>query len=65
MNGKKARLLRKMAKEEMSGDRGVVARELVIAKINGSDRVVNHPNSFRAMGTQLKRAYKSMQKGQQ
>jgi len=58
MNGKLAKRLRKMAREEMVGDRGVVDRELKAAKVNGHVRVVNEPISVRAMHLQLKSAYK-------
>ena len=58
MNGKKAKILRRLAREEMSGDRGVVERELVIARVKGHDRIFNNPNSTRAMNLQLKKAYK-------
>ena len=59
MNGKMAKRLRKMAREEMTTDRGVVERELVVAKVHGHDRVVNEPISVRAMHQQLKSAYKA------
>lgn len=47
-----------MAREEMAGDKGVADRELVLARINGHDRVVNEPITVRAMHLQLKGAYK-------
>lgn len=59
MNGKIAKRLRKMAREEMMTDKGVVERELVIARVRGHDRVVNEPISVRAMHQQLKSAYKA------
>lgn len=59
MNGKKAKLMRKLAREEMMTDKGVVERELVIARVRGHDRVVNEPISVRAMHRQLKSAYKA------
>lgn len=58
MNGKLAKRLRQMAREEMAGDRGVVDRELKVARVKGHDRVVNEPLSVRAMHLQLKGAYK-------
>lgn len=59
MNGKMAKRLRRLAREEMMTDRGVVERELVIARVRGHDRVVNEPISVRAMNQQLKSAYKA------
>jgi hypothetical protein len=58
MNGKMAKRLRRLAQDEMSGDQGVVGRELVVARVKGHDRVFNNPNSVRAMSLQLKAAYK-------
>lgn len=60
MNGKTAKKLRKMARIEMAGNRESVERELVVATINGHDRVINEPLSVRAMSQHLKRAYKSV-----
>lgn len=54
-----AKRLRKMARDEMQGDRGLVDRELVIASIKGHERVINEPISVRAMTLQLKDAYKA------
>lgn len=61
MNAKSAKLIRRMARSEISGDRGVVDRELVI-KRNG--QVVNHPNSVRAMASALKKRFKDVKRGQ-
>lgn len=58
MNGKRARELRRMAREEMAKDKGRVDRELVIARVSGHDRIVNEPISVRTMNLQLKKAYK-------
>lgn len=58
MRAKVAKALRRMAREEMAGDKGLVERELVIAKVRGHDRIVNEPISVRAMNLQLKEAYK-------
>ena len=58
MNGKKSKLLRRLARAEMAGDKGVVERELVIARVQGHDRIVNEPISVRAMHLSLKNAYK-------
>lgn len=58
MNSKLAKKLRRMARDEMFGDKNVIDRELVIARINDADRVVNEPISNRAMYLQLKGAYK-------
>lgn len=57
MNNKLAKKLRRLAREEMAGDQGRVDRELVVARIKGKDRVVNEPNSDRAMYLQLKKSY--------
>lgn len=56
MNGKQARRLRKMARNEMATDQGIVDRELVVANVKGHDRVINNPNSDRAMYLALKSA---------
>lgn len=58
MNQKMAKRLRRMARDEMAGDRGRVERELVIARVRGHDQVVNEPISDRAMYLKLKDAYK-------
>lgn len=58
MNQKLAKRLRKLAKMEMAGDANSVDRELVLARINGADRVINEPLSARSMYLQLKGAYK-------
>ena len=62
MNQKKAKVLRRMAREEMAGDKGVVDRELKIARVRGADRIINEPLSVRAMNLQLKKAYKNAQR---
>lgn len=68
MNGKRARALRQMARDEMARDPGVVDRELVITRRRGAndrkthDLVVNHPTSVRAMHIKLKDAYKNLQR---
>lgn len=59
MNAKMAKRLRRMAREEMSGDANLVDRELVIATIKGHDRLINEPISIRSMTLQLKKAYKA------
>ena len=61
MNAKKAKLTRQMARSEISGDQGVVDRDLVI-KRNG--QVVNHPNSVRAMAKALKKRFSKVKRGQ-
>ncbi len=60
MNSKTAKRLRRMARAEMSGDKGVVERELVVARVNGHDRVINNPNSSRAMYLALKSAMRQV-----
>lgn len=62
MNGKMSKRLRKMAREEMAGDKNRVDRELVIARVKGHDRVVNEPLSDRAMYLQLKTALAKAQR---
>lgn len=56
MRGKTARALRRMALEEMMTD-NVPKQELVIARVRGHDRVINSPNSIKALTLQLKKAY--------
>lgn len=64
MSAKVSKALRRMAREEMAGDPGCVDRELVIATVRGHDRVINNPNSVRAMTNALKAALKkARQKG--
>lgn len=60
MNGKKAKALRRMAREELSGDRNAVDRELVIARVRGHHRIINEPLSVRAFNSQLKKHYKAL-----
>lgn len=54
MNGKKSRILRRLALEEMIGD-GVPKTDLVM----GRNSVVNSPDSIRAMYLKLKQAYQA------
>lgn len=49
--------LRKLAKMEMSSNANTVDRELVLAKVHNSYRVVNEPLTVRAMYLKLKWAY--------
>lgn len=63
MNGKMAKRLRKMAKLEMSTNKETVDRELVLARVAGSDRVINEPMSVRAMYLKLKDAYDDFKGG--
>lgn len=61
MNQKKAKALRRMARDEMALDRtmyGAKDRELVIAHIKGHDRVINDPTTVRGMTLALKASYK-------
>lgn len=60
MNARKSKLLRRMARFEMSADAQSVDRELIVARIRGHDRVINEPNSNRAMYQNLKFAYKTV-----
>ena len=57
MNSKTAKRLRKLARNEMATDQGVQERELVVARVRGHDRVINEPNTNRAMYRSLKSAY--------
>lgn len=57
MNAKKAKAIRRMARDEMSND-GVPDRELVIVRGTKGDRVVNDPSSVRAMAIAIKKEYK-------
>lgn len=66
MNGKKAKTLRRMARDEMATDRhmyGAKDRELVIANVRGHDRVINDPMTERGFTLQLKKAYKESRHG--
>lgn len=66
MNGKKAKTLRRMAREEIAMDRqmyGAKDRELVVANVRGHDRVVNDPMTERGFTLQLKKAYKESRHG--
>ncbi len=58
MNGRKAKMLRRMAREEMLED---PERDLV-ASAHSRDTAVNSPNSVRAMNLQLKKAYVKLKK---
>lgn len=66
MNGKKAKTLRRMAREEIAMDRqmyGAKDRELVVANVRGHDRVINDPMTERGFTLQLKKAYKESRHG--
>ena len=63
MSGKKQRLLRQMARQEMANDPGVVDHELVLVTQRDRfgkphDKIVTNPNSVQAMTNALKKAYK-------
>lgn len=60
MNQKLSKRLRRMARTEMSGDKGVVERELIVARVKGHDRIINNPNSNRAMYLSLKSALRQV-----
>lgn len=66
MNGKTAKKLRRMAREELAMDRqmyGAKDRELVVANVRGHDRVINDPMTERSFTLQLKKAYKESRHG--
>lgn len=66
MNGKTAKKLRRMAREEMAMDRqmyGAKDRELVVANVRGHDRVINNPMTERGFTLQLKKAFKEQRRG--
>jgi hypothetical protein len=63
LNGKLAKRLRRLAKQEMSANVETVDRELVVARVRGHDRIVNEPMSVRAFYSQLKGAYKDYASG--
>ena len=68
MNGKIAKRLRRMAREEMSMDRqmyGAKDRELVVANVRGHDRVINDPMTERGFTLQLKKAFKEQRRGRE
>ena len=66
MNGKIAKRLRRMAREEMATDRqmyGAKDRELVVANVRGHDRIINDPMTERGFTLQLKKAFKEQRRG--
>ena len=66
MNGKIAKRLRRMAREEMATDRkmyGAKDRELVVANVRGHDRIINDPMTERGLTLQLKKAFKEQRRG--
>lgn len=66
MNGKKAKTLRRIAREEMAMDRqmyGAKDRELVVANVRGHDRIINDPMTERGFTLQLKKAFKEQRRG--
>ena len=68
MNGKTAKKLRRMAREEMAMDRqmyGAKDRELVVANVRGHDRVINNPMTERGFTLQLKKAFKEQRRGRE
>lgn len=68
MNGKTAKKLRRMAREEMAMDRqmyGAKDRELVVANVRGHDRVINDPMTERGFTLQLKKAFKEQRRGRE
>ena len=60
MNGRTAKKLRRMAREEMAADKTAVDRELVLARRRGANVVINEPISNRGMYLQLKKALKAV-----
>lgn len=68
MNGKIAKRLRRMARDEMTMDRqmyGARDRELVVANVRGHDRVINDPMTERGFTLQLKKAFKEQRRGRE
>lgn len=68
MNGKKAKTLRRIAREEMAMDRqmyGAKDRELVVANVRGHDRIINDPMTERGFTLQLKKAFKEQRRGRE
>lgn len=57
-----AKRIRRMARDEMSGDKGVIDRRLVRKR---SGPVINEPISIRAMTLQMKDAYKAARGGRE
>lgn len=55
MNGKKAKLMRRMAREEMAED----PERDYVAGPKSRTTMVNSPNSVRAMNLKLKKAYEA------
>lgn len=58
MNGKKAKLARRAAREELSAElTPVLQRELVITRFKGHDRIQNDPFTVHSFAKQIKKAY--------
>lgn len=65
MNGKRAKQLRRMAREECAGDPSMSQeRELVIAQFRGHDRIINDPYTVHNLSKCLKKAYNKSIRGQ-
>lgn len=63
MNAKIAKRLRRLARLEMSANKETVDRDLVVARINGHDRVINEPMSVRSFYLALKTSYADYKRG--
>lgn len=64
MNGKKAKAIRRMAREELENDANTVDRRLVGKRHKGSTQAVNDPlGSVRGFTLGLKRAYNNLKRG--
>ena len=59
MNGKTAKALRRMAREEMSMDKGVVERDIVAFSDANQTTALNAPNTNRALYLRLKQAVRN------
>lgn len=65
MNGKKAKMARRIAREEVEDDPTPMAdRELIAQRWRGHDRVINNPFTVHGFSKQVKRAYLKQQRGQ-
>lgn len=63
MNGKKAKMARRLAREELAHDpTPLLERELVVTRVHGHDRVINDPFTVRTFTQKIKQQYKASAK---
>lgn len=63
MNGKKAKLARRLAREEVANDPTKIQDGLIEQRRNGSSRLINAPFSVRSFTRKVKELYKKSQRG--